>query len=92
MRFSLRDCGSDGSDCGSGSILAANRARGDPLRSPGTDTRTARMRITLGILIGALLAAGVLAGFGYLLMRLHPLPAGFDPLSLRALANYVAAA
>jgi hypothetical protein len=50
------------------------------------------MRITLGILIGALFAAGVLAGFGYLLMRLHPLPAGFDPLSLRALADYVAAA
>ena len=50
------------------------------------------MRTTLGILLGVLLAAGVLAGCGYLLTRLHPLPAGFDPLSLRALADYVGTA
>lgn len=50
------------------------------------------MRTLLGILIGIVLAAGVLAGYGYLLMRLHPPPAGFDPLSLRALADYVEAA
>ena len=47
------------------------------------------MRTTLGILIGILLAAGALAGCGYLLMHLHPLPAGFQPLSLRQLADYV---
>jgi hypothetical protein len=47
------------------------------------------MRTTLGILIGILLAACALAGFGYLLMQLHPLPAGFQPLSLRQLSDYV---
>lgn len=47
------------------------------------------MRTTLGILIGAMLAAGALAGCGYLLMQLHPLPAGFQPLSLRQLSDYV---
>lgn len=50
------------------------------------------MRATLGIIIGLLLAAGVLAGCGYAIMRLQPLPAGFDPLSLRDLTDYVAAA
>ncbi len=50
------------------------------------------MRTLFGILLGILFAAGVLTGCGYLLMRLHPLPAGFDPLSLRALADYVEAA
>lgn len=47
------------------------------------------MRTTLGILIGILLAAGALAGCAYLLMQLHPLPAGFQPLSLRQLSDYV---
>lgn len=47
------------------------------------------MRTTLGILIGVLLAAGALAGCGYALIQLHPLPAGFQPLSLRQLADYV---
>jgi hypothetical protein len=50
------------------------------------------MRTTLGILIGILLAAGALAGCGYLLMQLHPLPAGFQPLSLRQLSDYVESA
>lgn len=50
------------------------------------------MRTLLGIIVGALLAAGVLAGCGYLLLRLHPLPEGFDFRSPVALADHVAAA
>lgn len=51
------------------------------------------MRTALGILVGFLLAAAVLAGCGWLLAeRLHPLPAGFDPLSARDLTDYVASA
>ena len=43
----------------------------------------------LGVLVGLLLAAGVLVGCAYLLPELHPLPARFDPRSLRDLADYV---
>ena len=35
------------------------------------------------------LAAGALAGCGYALIQLHPLPAGFQLLSLRQLSDYV---
>lgn len=50
------------------------------------------MRTFLGILVGIMLAAGVIAGCGYLLVdRLKPLPAGFDPRSLKHLGDYVAA-
>lgn len=48
------------------------------------------MRTALGIFIGLAIAAAVLAGCGWLLtQQLHPLPAGFNPLSLRDLADYV---
>lgn len=47
------------------------------------------MRTVLGILVGALVAAGVLYGFGYWLQQLHPLPVRFDARSARALAEYV---
>lgn len=48
------------------------------------------MRTISGILLGLLLAAGVLAGLGYLLTtQLHPLPAGFQPLPLRHVIEYV---
>lgn len=51
------------------------------------------MRTALGILIGLVFAAAVLAGAGWLLTeRLHPLPAGFNPLSLRDLTAYVESA
>lgn len=50
------------------------------------------MRTVLGILVGAIVAAGVLYGFGYWLVSLHPLPAGFDWRSVRALTDYVEAA
>lgn len=50
------------------------------------------MRTLLGILIGTLFAAGVLYGIGYGIQHLHPLPAGFDPYSTRAWADYVDAA
>lgn len=51
------------------------------------------MRNTLGILTGLAIALAALAGCGWLLtQRLHPLPAGFKPLSSRALADYVALA
>ena len=51
------------------------------------------MRTALGILIGLVFAAATLAGAGWLLtQRLYPLPAGFNPLSLRDLADYVEAA
>ena len=47
------------------------------------------MRLVLGILAGLLLAVGVLYGCGDAMLRLHPLPAGFDPFSLPQLAGYV---
>lgn len=47
------------------------------------------MRTFAGIFIGLLLAAGVLYGCGYALVRLQPLPADFDPLSMTALSEYV---
>lgn len=51
------------------------------------------MRNTLGILTGLAMAGATLAGCGWLLtQRLHPLPAGFQPLSSRALADYVSGA
>jgi hypothetical protein len=51
------------------------------------------MRTALGICVGWMLAAAMLAGIGHFaLLRLHPLPTGFDPLSPRALADYVEAA
>lgn len=50
------------------------------------------MRTLLGILIGAIVAAGVLYGFGYWLQHLHPWPAGFEWQSTRVVAKYVEAA
>lgn len=47
------------------------------------------MRLVLGILAGLLLAAGVLYGCGYAMLRLHPLPPGFDPRSLPQLAGHI---
>lgn len=47
------------------------------------------MRLVFGILAGLLLAAGVLYGCGHAMLRLHPLPAGFDPFSLPQLAGYI---
>lgn len=45
-----------------------------------------------GILVGWLLAFAVLAGIAYGIGRLHPLPAGFEPLSLLHWTDYVQAA
>lgn len=50
------------------------------------------MRTGLGIAVGLLLAAGVLYGCGLAIVRLHPLPAGFDALSPMQLGDYVATA
>lgn len=47
------------------------------------------MRLVLGILAGLLLAAGVLYGCGEAMLRLHPLPAGFDPRSLPQFTAYI---
>lgn len=50
------------------------------------------MRTALGILIGLALTAGALAGCGYALAHLHPLPPKFDPGSLRHATAYIASA
>lgn len=50
------------------------------------------MRTTLGIIIGIIMAAGVLYGCGYGFMRLHPFPADIDWLSPRKVSEYVMSA
>lgn len=51
------------------------------------------MRTGIGIVVGWLFAAGVLAGCGWLLTeKLQPLPAGFDWRSAFDLSDYVQAA
>lgn len=50
------------------------------------------MRLFLGILVGWLFAAAVMAGVAHGIGRLHPLPAGFDPRSLLHWADYAQAA
>ena len=47
------------------------------------------MRAFFGFLLGAIVTAGVITGFGYLCMRLQPWPAGLDYRLPRDLDKYI---